>query len=323
MPDDRLFHKRLGHSVKVNGLSDIEEIVWRTYIQSADDFGVMLFSAIELRREHDRLLKRSDVVVQRMFERVRDVDLVRTFEHQGRTYAYQRDWQDWQKVRYPLRTIHPRIPAQLLTTCSLATQWLHTVWPGGGGRDGDRLPKWHPPKDWVPPDWVRLQDGSCNGSATLQDRCRPRARAGVARGIPIPFPISVPDPDPSRSPAPEEPARADEPVRVARGIGAGVMAGMLSRDHLNCRPPCERVCVPAKLHGILRQRHGGADPDAALDAFYADVRATLDPDVPIGEKSWAFWESQFAAQFGRTAGVSPKTAGNLDAAARFVARGTR
>jgi hypothetical protein len=215
MSDDRLFHRRLGHSQKVNSLSDLEEIVWRTYIQAADDFGVMLFTAIELRREHDRLMKRSDQVVQRMFERVRDAGLVHTFEHQGRTYCFQRDWQEFQKVRYPFRTIHPRIPAEMLAECSLATQWLHTVWPGGG-RDS-KLPNWMPPKDWGPPGWPVTPTRELR-SGTVPERFRngsgPRACAGVARGIPAPVPtqaqIHAPTPQLEPAPAIRVPATSQE-----------------------------------------------------------------------------------------------------------------
>lgn len=184
MSDDRLFHRRLGHSAKVNALTDIEEIVWRTYIQAADDFGVMSFTAIELRHEHDRLMKRTDLVVQRMFERVRAVGLVHTFEHQGRIYCFQADWQEFQKVRYPFRTIHPRIPAELLRECTVATQWLHTVWPGGG-RDS-KLPNWMPPKGWLPPDWPPTPS-SGTGSGTVPERVQngsgPHVRGRVARAF--------------------------------------------------------------------------------------------------------------------------------------------
>ena len=55
MPDDRLFHKRLGHSEKVGRLTDFEYIVWQAYILSADDFGVLRFTAISLQADHDRL----------------------------------------------------------------------------------------------------------------------------------------------------------------------------------------------------------------------------------------------------------------------------
>lgn len=109
-------------------------------------------------------------------------------------------------------------------------------------------------------------------------------------------------------------------TRSPRAVqSAGLMAGTLPRDHLNCHPPCIRVCVSEKQHAILRGRHGG--DDAALDAFYAEVRDRLSPDVPIGDTPWKFWDAQFAAKFGTVASVNSRTAGNAAALARFVARG--
>lgn len=104
---------------------------------------------------------------------------------------------------------------------------------------------------------------------------------------------------------------------------SGVMAGTLPRDHLNCRPPCIRVCVTQRQHAILCERYGGENglvAAQALDAFYADVRGRLAPGVPIGGRSWDFWEQQFTARFGAAAPVG-KTAGNAAAQARFLARG--
>jgi uncharacterized protein YdaU (DUF1376 family) len=111
----------------------------------------------------------------------------------------------------------------------------------------------------------------------------------------------------------------------ARGAGnrGGLMAGTLPGDHLNCRQPCVRVCVSNRQHGILKAKFGGDDAaaDAALDAFYAEVRARL-PETPIGDKPWAFWDAQFAAKYGTaTTTVNTRTAGNAGALSRFVARG--
>ena len=187
MPDDRLFHKRLGHSEKVNALSDLEDIVWRTYIQAADDFGVMRFSPLPLQDFYDRLAKHSTQKVMRMLERVAEVGLVSLFDHQGRTYCYQVDWQDYQKIRYALATANPRIPAPLLADCSIATQWLHTLWPGGGGR-GKKLKNWTPEKTWTPPNWEdRSGNGSGNGSRTVPDRnARHADRTARHPGCPVP-----------------------------------------------------------------------------------------------------------------------------------------
>lgn len=173
MGHDRLFDVRAGHSTKVNQLSAIEEIAWRTYIHAADDFGVMPFEAVELQRTHQRLMapRLSRSTVQRMLQHILDVGLVRLFTHQGRAFCYQHDWQNYQRIRYPIGTTHPRIPAELLAACTIETQWLHTVWPGGT-RDL-RLPTWRQPKGWQPPVW------SATGSATVADPlrngCAPRA----------------------------------------------------------------------------------------------------------------------------------------------------
>jgi hypothetical protein len=176
LPDDRLFHKKLGHSHKVNMLSDLEEIAWRTYIQAADDFGVMLYSALPLQTAHERLARHPADVVMGMLERVASVGLIYLFEHQERVYCFQRDWQDFQKIRYALATAHPRIPAALLAHCSIPTQYLHTIWPGGGGR-GSKLKNWHPGADWKPPSW---DDGSGNVPGTVPGTFQ-TARARASR----------------------------------------------------------------------------------------------------------------------------------------------
>lgn len=198
MPDDRLFHKRLGHSAKVNQLSDLEEIVWHTYIQAADDFGVMRFAAVSLQAAHERLEKRPRAVVQRMLERVREVGLVVSFEHQGHEYCCQLDWQDYQKVRYPLRTANPRIPDTVLQRATRATRWLLTAWPGGK----KKLATWQPPDSFEP-----SGSDSGNSSGNLpgilpgnipETSRRSRADAGAGGVFPVPDPVApIPVPDPS------------------------------------------------------------------------------------------------------------------------------
>ena len=130
MPDDRLFHKRLGHSEKVCELTDFEDLVWRQFILSADDFGVMRFSAITVQADNDRMARKPLKTVQRALERVRDLGLIRTFQHQGRTYCYQHDWQNHQRVKHPRQTINPKPDDELLRNCSAATQALFVYWPG-------------------------------------------------------------------------------------------------------------------------------------------------------------------------------------------------
>lgn len=130
MPDDRLFHKCLGHSVKVNALTDFEDLVWRTYIQAADDFGVMRFLALPIQEFYDRFQHKGGQV-QKALERIAAVELVRTFVHQNQRYCFQHDWQKYQKIEYPRTTIHPKPPTESLAQCCDLTRHLFTFHPGG------------------------------------------------------------------------------------------------------------------------------------------------------------------------------------------------
>ena len=128
MPADRLFHARLGHSAKVSSLSDLEYRVWTTYVLAADDFGVMRADAVAFQAAHDALRERPAEQVAACVERLVDAGLVAAFEHQGARYLYQADWQDFQRVRFPGRTLHP-LPAEALV--SARTRHLWSIHPGG------------------------------------------------------------------------------------------------------------------------------------------------------------------------------------------------
>ncbi len=260
MSDDRLFHKRAGHSTKVNLLSPLEEIVWRTYINEADDFGVMRFRGLEIKRAHDRFENTPTQKVQQMLERVKQVGLIQTFEHQHQVYCYYVEWQDYQKQRYALKTDHPRIPAEHLKQCSLATQWLHTIWPGGNRKN--KLASWQPPTTFVPPAWTDR-----SGNVPLL------ACAGAVR---------------ARSVPPHVPPRT-----VPRDELDGT-----ANDHPNCHPPCERICLSQKQHRLFLKRFGEVpDAEEQLELFYAQTRSAL-PAGPFGDKPWEFWQERFEQRFG-------------------------
>lgn len=134
MPDDRFLHKRAGHSEKVNLLTDLEYRVWTQYLLSADDFGVMRGTHHKLQADNDHLSNRPARVIQRCIDALVACGLIRRFEHQGKPYVYQHDWQSWQKVSYPRTTDNPKPPAAALEACDQNTQGLFLLHPGGAGR---------------------------------------------------------------------------------------------------------------------------------------------------------------------------------------------
>lgn len=140
MPDDRLIHRTIGHSAKINALTDFERLVWLMYKLASDDYGVMRLSAVTLRDAAEWLSGKPERAVQKAIERVRDVGLVQSFAHQGKVYIYQHDWQTWQKITYPRQTIQPAPPLWLLDR---HTQWLFAHHPKGG-----KLKSWQAPEDF-------------------------------------------------------------------------------------------------------------------------------------------------------------------------------
>lgn len=141
MPDDRLIHLTLGHSEKINQLTDFERLVWLIYKLASDDFGVMRFSAVALQDAALWLEQKPAKLVHRALEAVYSVGLVRVFEHQGRAYVYQHDWQDWQKITHPRKTKQPAPPRYLLER---NTQWLFSHHPDGG-----KLKSWKAPEEFL------------------------------------------------------------------------------------------------------------------------------------------------------------------------------
>ena len=128
IPADRLLHARLGHSAKVSSLSDLEYRVWTTYVVATDDFGVMRADVVAFQAAHDALSTRPAGEIAKCVERLVETGLVAAFEHQGARYLYQWDWQDFQRVRFPARTLHP-LPAS--AEVSARTHHLWSVHPGG------------------------------------------------------------------------------------------------------------------------------------------------------------------------------------------------
>lgn len=178
MPADRFIHPRLGHSHKVNLLTDLEFRVWVQYVLSADDFGVMRRSAITVQADNDHLANRPIKIVQRCLDTIVSRGLLLPFEHQGRHYVCQFDWQTFQKVEYPRPTFEPKPPADVLEQCEAKTRALFDKHPGGAaqkipknsGTSSQKIPETLEDSSQKNPDYARAGAGEtakANGSGSF------------------------------------------------------------------------------------------------------------------------------------------------------------
>lgn len=131
MPADRFLHPKCSKSHKVSLLTDLEFRVWTQYLLSADDFGVMHATAVQLQSANLHLATKPAKLIQRCLEALLKVRLVLPFTHQGQAYVYQHDWQKYQKVEYPRATDNPPPTGDALALCDEATQALFAKHPGG------------------------------------------------------------------------------------------------------------------------------------------------------------------------------------------------
>jgi hypothetical protein len=132
MPADRLFHKRACRGERIVALDHFEFRVWWQYVMSADDFGVLPKSPLSIKADNPALATASDTRVKNALIKLVNCGLLGRFEHQGRRYLYQRDWQSYQRVRYPRETEYPKPPADFMADCDEATRALFAIHPGGG-----------------------------------------------------------------------------------------------------------------------------------------------------------------------------------------------
>jgi hypothetical protein len=346
MPADRMLHPRLGHSRKVNSLTDFEYRVWTQYLLSADDFGVLRGQAIAVQADHDALSRRPARMVQRALNRLIAVKLVLRFKHQGCLYVYQHDWQDWQHIEYPAKTTQPAPPAAAVAGCTPLTQHLFTHHPGGR-----RVLKPAPETlDGTPENSGKIPGKFRENSGKVSGELPVLARAGAP---PRPLAVSRKPLAVSREPV----AVSCEPVAVSREPVAPALSapatsqpplmtgdeGRLERiwERLRARAEALRhvslpiVCSQIQT-GSLIEVAGRYPVDTKLWAIIDGYLEANTPDIrkaPISAgqlAKWAGWIEEHLAQGHNLAALSVRgsrdeanDAAAKEALRRFHARGER
>ena len=277
MPADRLLHARLGHSAKVSGLSDLEFRVWTTYILAADDFGVMRADAVAFQAAHDGLSKRQAKAIQRAIERLVKVGLVAAFTHQGSRYLFQIDWQDFQRVRYPLRTMHP-LPAA--AEVSPKTRHLWSVHPGGA-----KVPALTKSSG---PIAVRLPETS---GATAPEAPGAQSGPGASPGGFPKSPRKAPerDPEDSGTCAGTLPSHA-RACQTANGLRPMAIKRVGVRGRENRRPgvAARAAAFVERYRSALYPRHRGV--------AYAPTRSVEEADADAAERLCSAWDDAVLEQ---------------------------
>jgi hypothetical protein len=113
VPEDRLLHPRLLRSQKVAALTHLEFRVWTVRKLIADDFGVLPWVPAMLQAATPPLAREPAKAIDAALGRIAASGLLLAFEIDGQRYLCDPRWQEFQKVRYPRRTLHPCPPAEL------------------------------------------------------------------------------------------------------------------------------------------------------------------------------------------------------------------
>lgn len=143
-------------------LTDLEFRVWEQYQHSADDFGVMRMTALQIQSDNKALAKRPRSVIERALAEMVTVKLVEQFTHQQQDFLCQLDWQNFQKKSYTKHTQLPKPPAELLARMTPLTQELMATHPGGGKVRDKKKP-------FIP---EPFQESSRNVPETVQDNSK-------------------------------------------------------------------------------------------------------------------------------------------------------
>jgi len=265
--DSRILHRKAGGSEKVAALSDFEYRVWTQYILSADDFGVMLAQA-EVFKAESRSLRhkgRTMKMVQKAIDALVATGLVRTFEHQGETYLWQPDWQEWQGIRYPRATVMPA--PKDLREATPKTRELFAKHSAQSPQDFGN------PSETFPP-----HAGAHAGGRETPTHTQPQTQTHTR----------TPGGDPHEPPRshPHGKPLIDGPSQRRHG------------QHARCYE-ARGLCMTPWIWEELCAKWGG-EPGPARDAdvrVWADAKVAATGTSRIGESPDAWWRKQMAADF--------------------------
>lgn len=127
MADARLFHKKGSHGERVIALDHLAFRVWHQYVLSADDYGVMRASSSVIRADNPKLEDEPLKKIVAAMATIEASGLVATFEHQGVKFWWQKDWQDFQQIRYPRESVNPCPPPECIATASSKQRKLFAI----------------------------------------------------------------------------------------------------------------------------------------------------------------------------------------------------
>ena len=273
MADPRSIHVRCLRSAKVAMLTDLEFRVWMTYELAADDCGVMPCTAARLQDANHAFEGRPARLLVKALQRLIGVTLVPQFDHQGRSWICQHDWQDYQKIRFPRESNFPVPPEPIWSALTEATRGLfllrlrrHAESARSEPRDNSTVSA-HPTGA---PD--RAEPLTTNSELqTLNSEGEKSARETPPRIAP---------------PGTRPPALLDG--AAMRRHGTHAWCSLPERDGL---------CVPRFLHQEFIGKLGRTTAHAELLTWYPMALA-LFAGRSIGEDALVFWRNSFAVWVG-------------------------
>jgi hypothetical protein len=288
LPNYRLLHVNLRTGKRSKQLTRLERDVWIAYMLSADDFGVCPASARRLQADDRWLAKEATTKVQRCFDVLIQVDLLRAFEDGGDRYVYQWDWQDYQRILHPSRTSRPRIPTAHLEQCSAATILFMLE------HHEDLVTGWFPEFAFTflkqfPKLSQKVLEKFTDLSEEIAELFLPHAGARNAPATAIA----------SASDLREESRETFPPPRR----GHGLLVSPLEWDRLHGKHVtalCDWVCLPRFLALEFAQKSGSVGDVGPVTTWALGVRAEWESRGPIGDDSLVFWRARWAATHGTT-----------------------